>query len=400
MSLFSIFPFGSSVKYALVFDVSSSSVGVALITHQHKNVSSPQILSTHRTQIKFKDSNGQSSLTDSLSTALASATEVAHKFLSKHPQALKEFDTHVVVHAPWVSVSTERSQKIFDQPIKVTKKIIQEFISKSFSNIERDNPNILSAHISSVLLNDYLVSKVNGSLAQKLDVTLILGSVHESIKQVLTSTLSTALPSTQIHFNTFMHTSIELANAFGARNKEYLLADVSGEYIDLAIIKDGTVQAKTSLEFGSNYLLRAIAEQTQSDMQTAKSKLTMFNDNACTPTECRNIRTALKQTEKEWTQIFGDACAALSKEVRIPSSIFLSSSTFAYTWFAENMSKLDFAQFTATSKPFNISSLIDANDVTAFYKSPSTKKDIRLLLASLYVDKYAPNAIYDNIFML
>lgn len=400
MSLPSFLKFGSSAKHALIFDIASSSVGVVVITHHHKKSTPPKILYTSRASIRFDGGEDAQALASALTSALASITEDAHKALSMMYKTVKPFDVHAILHAPWAESTSKNASRTFDQPLKVSKDLIENLIHDSFPDINKGNPNLLAAHISKVALNGYHVREPIGNIAQNLSVTLLVSSAHQTIKESIINTISSAFTERRLYFDTFVHAAYGLAESLGTTHKQYVLADIGGEYTDLTIIRDGTLKTKTSVDFGSNYLLRAIAEKTGVPLEAAKSKFIMLDENTCTPTECRNIRSALVQTESQWTKNFGEACATLSKESRVPDTLFLSSSLFAYKWFANNISRIDFAQFTSTLKPFAITPLIDEGNVDAYYASTSIPRDTRLLLISLFVDKCKTGGTYDKLFVI
>lgn len=400
MSWISFFKFGASAKHALVFDIASSSVGVAYITHNHKKSTSPQILCTSRTPIQFGEGSGADALAKSLVYSITKTLEDILKVRSKLLLKTNSFDIHVVIHAPWAESISKTANKTFKQPVKITNNIIEKFVQVSFPEMFSDNSNLVSAHINKITLNDYMVKEPNDNMANSLGVTISVCSMHKVIKQAVMNSITSTLPSRKLHITSFVHAATVLADPLDGTHKEYVLADVGGEYIDLTVIKDGTLKSKTSLEFGSGYLLRAIASITDTPLATAKSKFVMFNENTCTPAERRKIRQGLKEIEEQWAKNFGEACAMLSENSRIPDNIFLTSSIFAYNWFENSMKKIDFAQFTINSKPFKVIPLMQKDGFDTYYANHSVRKDSRLLLASLFVDKYSPNDAYDKLFMV
>lgn len=392
----------SNVKHAVIFDIASSSVGAALITHHHTKSTSPQVLYTCRTPINFSGGNGADHLANALAQATNTAADCIRIALSKLPKADKTFDVHVISHAPW-SDSISKTENInFQHKTKLTKGLLRKITHKYFPEATQESSNIISSRITQVTLNDYPVAKVLGNTTEKVSVTALSSSMHMLIKNTLISTISQALHSKQMYFDAYTNAVSLLTERADMENKhqDAMLVDVGGEYIGITLIKNGATVAKTSIDFGSNHLLRAIVAGTDMSINTARSKLKMFNDNTCTPTECRNISNMLSSVEEQWVNSFGDTCAILSKKANIPSTVFLSSSTDSYNWFTKNIEKLDFAQFTFTTKPFTVKPVLDIEDVTKFYQHAQIRKDRRLLLESLFVDKCSPNGVYGKMFML
>ena len=404
------FPFSKStyVKHAVIFDIASGSVGVSLITHNHKRSTSPQVLYTSRTPIKFtEDSSGLDALVGALASALIISLDDIVLALAKIPKVSKSFDVHIIAHSPWAT-STSKTQTItFNKPTKFAKKIMNKILSTQFPELDRNqnleqNSNVISTHITDVKLNGYSVQKAIGNTSEDIELTIMINSMHEAIKGLITDNISHTLHTRNLYFDTFVHVSSILVQNRNGRltYMDAMLVDIGGEYIELTVLRNGATVAKTSLNFGSNQLLQTISEKTGASLSIAKSKFVMFNKNTCTPTECRNIRNALNEVESIWVKNFGDACSKLSKESDIPESVFISSDVFAYDWFAKNIEKIDFAQFTFTTKPFKATPILDENFISKYYISSRTRKDRRLLLDSLFVDKYRPEDVYEKLFML
>ncbi len=400
MSLFSFLPLSGGVKYALIFDIASSSVGVALITHHHRRSTSPIILGTARNSISFKDGTSSKALAEALTNAILLAVENGRKLLTQTTLGKSSFDIHTIVHAPWADATAKSADKKFDKPVKITKGVIKKFITTSFPDINSKEPSIASANITQIRLNGYPVKEPDGSEAQTIQLSILLGTMHPDIKGTIVNSISSSFNTHNVNLTTFTYATYKLAQELGNKKSEYLMADIGGEYSHLTTIKDGQLTAKAALDFGTNYILRAIANKFGISIGVAQSKLKLHIDNSCTPTEHKNIREALKEVANEWAQSFGSSCSELSKVSGIPDSIFLSSDSLVYNWFKESMEKIDFSQFTATSKPFNVQPIITNKNSGAFYLNNQITRDRRLLLASLFVDKYDFDGTYEKLFMV
>ncbi len=401
MRLFSLELFGRGNKHALIFDIASSSVGVALITHHHKRSTSPIILGTARNSINFKDGTSSSALAEALSAAISTTIEDGRKLLSESSLYKKDnFDIHTIVHAPWADTTAESAEKKFNKPIKITREVIRRFITDSFPNIHSENQSVVSANITQIKLNGYPVEEPDGSQAQSMQLSILLGTMHPDINNTITNSINSSFNVKNPNLTTFTYATYKLAQELGSKKSEYLIADIGGEYSHLTIIKDGQLSTKAALDFGTNYILRAIADKFDISVTVAQSKLKLHKENACTPAEHKNIREALKEITNDWAQSFGSSCSELSKISGIPDSIFLSSDSLVYNWFKESMEKIDFSQFTSTSKPFNVQPVISDDQSDTFYANRHVTKDQRLLLASLFVDKYDFEGTYEKLFMV
>ncbi len=395
MGLFSFLKI-KKVKYALVFDVANSSVGVALITHNHNKETSPKILYTYRQDIEFeKENNTAESLTKNLKKTFLNVSNKAFENINLFESS--SFDIHIIMHSPWMKIVYESKEQKWKKKQKITRKLLRTFIQKTFSDYLKSN-TLLATHISEIKLNDYIVDNPIGNYANKISIKMFFILTHTVIKNYFINSLHKQFENRKIIFNSFYFASLFLSNKYAQSKKNYLLADIGGEFMHIYLIQNGFIKGDVSIEFGSNFIQRTIESKTGIPKEIIKSKLNMINSNAFAPSETKKIKDALLEEEKVLITLLGDALQKLSSETKLPSSLYIAVADFARGWFFDIFSRVDFAQFTISNSLIKPSDIIDNTNTSIYYLNSRVRKDKRLLINSLFVDRYTDSYKYDKIY--
>ena len=148
--------------------------------------------------------------------------------------------------------------------------------------------------------------------------------------------------------------------------KDFLLVDVTGEVTGIAVIRDSALEDTLSFPYGRNTIVRYVVKKTKSVPEDvlARIKIASSDDqsdiNADMKTdENTDVKEAIFEEEKQWTDMFGKACSELSSETNpLPRKVFLVSDTNSSDWFHKMIERVDFSQFTVTREAFLVDSII------------------------------------------
>lgn len=69
---------------------------------------------------------------------------------------------------------------------------------------------------------------------------------------------------------------------------------------------------------------------------------------------CSSVETALAKAEPELAAAFGAAFGELAAARRLPNTLLLSAHQYFVPWLTAFFERIDFAQFTLTSRPFTV----------------------------------------------
>ena len=384
-------------KYAVVFDITSGSVGAAFITHNHNDPTTPEILEVIRNPIIFDKKAG-----DNIPEQLASATQKTAQDIIVRMHNYKhkgKFDIHIITHAPWSVSTTHTNAKRLKTPLKITKEVIQSFVNTSFPEVLKESASHFNTHVMQVALNGYRIKKPLNKVAQELEVSIISSNMNPAVQEAIEQAIFSVFQGRDsLYMNTMVYATILMAQ--GNDVSEYIIADISEEYTTLTTVRNNKIKESVEIEFGSEYLVRALSEAQKSTLANARSSLAMFFKNTSTPAQNKKIKHILQAQEDDWVEYLGEAFAKLSEKTRMPEIIFLNTPGLTKEWFARTITKIDFAQFTATTQPPMIHQVIDAEAHALHFKNQKTPRDEQLLIASLFVDKYALANVHEDLFVL
>ena len=393
----------SKKKYTVILDIASSSVGAAIVSENKKVPGTPIILFTTREDISFAEENsGADSLTRSLVSTMNLISDSLIDALSVYDVG-SQFSLTVLIHAPWATSSTESAFTKLKEGTVINKKIIDTFVKKSFGHIYDSQDSVFDARIINIELNEYATTKPVGSEAQSLKLSVVSSAMHPSVKSAIIQSVATKFPNIDILMLPLQYVLASVAINILDRIEEYTVIDIGGEYISLSVISNGSITKTSSINFGYNYLLRTLSDTDDSkSLQLEKSKMISLIEDTCTVGQCRKIRESLKTEEAEFSRLFGEAISELSKDKKLPSGVLIFTTRFAEEWFKNMIEKIDFANFSKTSKSFLVQNLLEHSDYGSLYKTTKVRRDRRLLLAAQYsfVDKSRFSNLQEDLFMI
>ncbi|MBL4644766.1 MAG: hypothetical protein JKX80_02785, partial [Candidatus Pacebacteria bacterium] len=373
----------SKSSLALVFDIGSATVGVAIA--KYKKGKPINVFFTHRVLINYGTDQSAKSLGGYVGTAIEKAATEALEQLGRLDVG-SDYTVHAIVHAPWTDSQAQRAEGVLEEETLITRELLQQFTVRHLPEQKVEGRIQFDRHITRIELNGYSTTQPYKKKAKKIAVTILKSSMSDSVHASILNAFSSALPNHDVHIDAFLFAATQLRELF-AGNDAYTIIDVGEEYTSLSIVRDETVAGSAWASFGTEYLIRAISKEDAEARQSAISQLTMYIDNTCTPAQCRDTETALEKPEKEWTRTFGDACTKLSKIHRMPTKTFVSVDKHYGPWFKRVIEKIDFGQFTVTGRPLEAQLLSIEKAARSFSFAESVKRDSMLSLGILFVDK-------------
>ena len=368
--------------YALVFDINSASVGVAVIEHIPKKPI--RIHATHRTPINYGDKSDAQSLGAYLAQAITDIATTGLNSLGKVKGFKGQYDVRALVHAPWAASHPQQADSQLEDETTITKDFLRDFMAQHLPDITPEGRIQFDKHITRIALNGYNTTEPYNKDARHVGITMLNSTMAEPIYQHIMNAFAGVVPNHTVHLDSFVFATTQL-DQLAETVDAYTIVDIGGEYTSINVVRDSTVTGTSWAPFGTEYLVRAVAGDDPDARSTAQSEVVMFLDNTCTPSQCRKIEDALKTSDAQWNKAFGDACAELSKTMRIPSVVFLSVEKRYAPWFKKAIERVDFGQFTVTGRPMHTQLLtIDHNGEYSLMFEGDAKRDTLLALGALY----------------
>jgi len=383
MNALSWLPNLSHSSIAIVFDIGSASVGVAIA--KYKNGEPIEVLFTHRSVISYGEDKSAKSLSTYLNTAIKKAGKKALKAMSDLDVG-SDYVVQAIVHAPWVDSVAEKAEAILEKDTRINREILRQFRAHHLPETKMENRIQFDSHVTQIELNGYNTLDPYDKDAKKIAMTILKSSMSDVVHKAIYSAFSSILPNHEVHIDAFLFVTTQLPELFD-ESDTYTLIDIGEENTSLSIVRDKTIAGSAWADFGTEHLVRAVTAKDPDGRQRARSELGMFMENTCTPAQCRKIETALQGTVRDWTRAFGDACTKLSRIHRVPTKTFVSVDALLWPWFKKEVQKIDFGQFTVTGRPLEAELLSAEKSQRPLSFAKSVKKDSMLSLAILFVDK-------------
>lgn len=367
---------------AVIFDLGSASVGVAVV--QYQNNKPIKVLFTKRILIQYGKEKSAENLATYLTTAIGKLGEEVIQQIGKL-RLSEKYTVHAIAHAPWADSRSERAEGSLPENTTITREILKEFVAQNMPETQTQGRTQFDSHITRIELNGYATTEPYKKRAESLAITVLKSSMSDVIHASLIHTFTKIFPRHEVHIDAFLFVTMQLHELFEG-NDAYTLIDIGDEYISLNVIRNDTVAGSTWATFGTEHLIRALSKNDPDLRQTTISELSMYMANTCTPAQCRKVESALESIEKEWVKAFGDACAQLAKSHRLPSLTYVSVDKRYGPWFKRVIEKLDFGQFSVTGQPLEARLLsVEKSNRTVHY-SENAKRDLMLSLGILFVD--------------
>ena len=378
--------FFSKDSYSFVFDVGSASIGVALVRHEKDRPR--EIIFTHREPIQLKTKTDvANSLGTQIGEAIKKAGGVALEKFSKINGIKDSYSVHVLVHAPWANSQTHHAEGTVPEEAVLSKKVLQKFISENIPILDTSNSRQFDRHVTKIALNGYPTAKPYGKKFTHISIIVLESAMSNTLYTSMNQAFKEIFPNNSVHMDAFLFAATELTKKSDAF-ESYTLVDISGEYASISVVQDGSLAGSTWAQFGSEYLIRALATSDEASRQSIISELSMFMNNTCTPSQCRKVENALQDTEKQLVRSFGDACAQLYKHCKITPRAYVFIDKKYAPWFKKLIERIDFAHFTVTGTPFEVTLVTtDSLSKPIRYREGSRRDALLALGASICVDK-------------
>ncbi|MBM3261257.1 hypothetical protein FJY93_02455 [Candidatus Kaiserbacteria bacterium] len=280
----------------------------------------------------------------------------------------------IVINAPWARSQTIRSTKKFTQETPITEDMIADLAKQALDqSTEIDIPNLLEANVVHIELNGYATAEPVGKSAHTLSVYALISGCDPHIRSIVEETLQKRFASATLIFRSQLRTVLSVTEALPAAPKDFCLIDIGREASIIANIHTDLSVAHHTVSEGMLSIVRRIAGK--GIPEETLSLLRMSLEGTCSSAACAAITEAMIKAEPELVRIYADAMVKLVADRYVPPVLVLLCDDLLFHWLSELFSRIDFTQFTTTTRPFSIIPLHDAASFKSFVTTP---KDVHI----------------------
>ena len=377
MALFS-FMRARGARVELVCDINSATVGAAVVSHTRAKTT---IHHTVRTPIHYTDETGAESLGAAVSAALTQALTEALDALM-HTTQNREFTVRGIVHAPWAHSRSQHTHTQLDEPTVVTKELLQDIVARTLGQHPQSGRRVFERHVTRVELNGYATLAPYGKDAHTVHVSAIESSIAEPVYAAIQRAFKSVVPEQTVHLDAFVYALTSLKDILRTEDA-YTVADIGGEYTSLTMMRNDAIVDTTSLAFGTEHLVRAVARDDADALAAARSEIALYLSDTCTPSQCRSIEQALAPAQHSWQEMFLKGLERISHNHRLPNAVYVFVNAQYVPWFAKALALPEGAPYTITGKPLKpYMPYTQLHDHQITY-AQGVKPDTLLMLAAL-----------------
>jgi len=318
----------SSSGYALLVDVGSGSVGLAIVAPTES--ATPIWSHREHTSLKVTKSVGESSkaVVTAIMNVMMEFEAQGRKALTEHNRTARIDIIQVTVSAPW-SYTVARTVKFEkDEPFIISKDLLTELATAAADQameefeakhslqdlgVQETSRTILDTHA-----NGYRISTPNKQTAKQLSVTHVNTLIREEIVASLTDMQQKLLPAAQLDITSFMMANYYVTDALQPSGVDFCLVDITNEATELGIVRHNALQYSTHVAFGRASIAREIAVATGAPLHDAFTSMRTMQDSQETQTD---INATLAAYQAQIIQLFKETGDRLS----IPKHIYLEA---------------------------------------------------------------------------
>jgi cell division ATPase FtsA len=329
--MFGLSKHGPDGRYAIIFDVGSATVGVAITASDIVTKENP-IVYTHREVAVLRSEVNEDSPTRYIEEAFMRALMVLEQ---EGIAAMRRYDKHatidsivVSVAAPWAYTITQQAEYIHEVPFTITETLIESLVAtaeaesvknaKTIDFLSERGLEVVTSKTLHMTANGYTVNDPIGLEASKLYISHSSGIVSSHLVETIITQLAEVYPDIVPEINTFMLAMYMIVRDQFPNIGEACMVDVTGEATEIGLIRNGELRKVTHTLVGHRTVVRAL--ETKLKLPNAQAA-TLITDTQLPLNDKQ--RMVFDSICEEYIDELAIAFRSLGDTLSIPKSIYL-----------------------------------------------------------------------------
>lgn len=373
-----------SGRAVAVADIGGGSAGVAIVEPSANGPA--KILASERAVLPYEDRSPDASATG----VLAQLNEVAAKAFASYSSRKDKTSTSVgaayaVIRAPWTQSKTLRASSEFKEETVVEPQMISALAQEALKGLEgADQANVFETTVVRVELNGYPTASPKGKPAHDIAVSLLASECDQKIRAGVSDALSRVFSCPPPTLRSGTRALLSVLRESAVLPKDCFVVNMTSLGTSLVVVRKGVVGDSTTVPEGTHSILKRVGGGKLPEETLTLMRLLALDQ--CENESCEAIKTSLAQAEPELVKVFGEALGKMSAARRIPNTLVLAAPQDIAPWFSLFLSRIDFAQFTVTTRPFAPRALSPQDLKELIVYVPGVKLDPGLSVASALVN--------------
>lgn len=376
-------------KLILVLDIRSSSVGGALFLSE--NSLKPKIIYSIRENIISKEVFNPDEFLDLTLKSLDTIVANIYKMNFGAPDKI-----FCILSSPWHISETRVINFEKNTPFIFTPKFVDTLLQKEMGFLKEESSNnykdeqvrFFELKNIKVSINGYEVDDPINKKAQKLEINLFVSISPEQILNKIEQVINKHFNFKNVSFSSFILSSFTLVRDMYIDKEDFLLVDIGGEVTDVYMAKENILNTSASFPLGTNFLAREVASFLRCSLSEANSLVLLFIKGHLHKDLYKKIQPIIEKTKIKWLKDFEQSLAVVSKELYIPSTIYVILEKEYQDFFKDLIEKEEYSQYNSSVSKFKVLFLnSDILHNLASFKD-STVRDPFLIIDSVYINRF------------
>lgn len=367
-----------------VLDIGSAGVGGALVAYTPDAI--PEIVYTTR-----RMTITHTPTPDALAHTLTQTLQRVVGDLTTAPPlgdiGMGISDIHCVFAAPWYTGKAHSTVRTFEVPTRISDDMLNALADETEKDPDTTTTHVpMERAILSMTANGYPTDTPVGVEAREVALQRYTSSLSSSVYADVCAVLNTHWRSEDIHLHSY---ALTLATAFRdlapGDTPSCTIIDVSGEVTDVLIVRDGVLETSASFPYGSNALIRALAERSGATHTEARARLRRFFAHADTAAAHTFTAATLETPTFSWRDQLRRTLTEIADERAIPPETYVAAAAEMHPWFARAAHEM---HVPGTAMPLAVQQL-DVRALSAYCRTQTgVRFDLFLALAAYYTHVY------------
>lgn len=338
-------------KIVAVADVGSDSVGVCIIRVQKDGHATA--LAWHEATLPFEERSIEQKIAGVLSllndTCEKSLALYAETEMGKRVRSISS--AYAIIRAPWANSKAWRSAISFEKEEYITDDIIGNLVRVGISeDKEVDHSKLFEAAVVRFELNGYPTRVPAGKWARTVAVMDLFSECDVAMSSKIAEILQRVFSVKSCILRSETRALLSVLNDDLVRSRNHIVIMMSGDCTNCIVIRHDVAAEHVVVPEGSRTIIKKVAGDGMSE--EVLSLLRMTARDTCSTPACEKLNASLSRIEPELVKMFGDVFGSLASVIRLPNDLILIAEADIIPWMAQFFSRIDFGQFTATTRPF------------------------------------------------
>ncbi len=261
-------------------------------------------------------------------------------------------EVQVTLGDPWSTSKVVRATKKFGSDVIITEKMIADLAKELLAENSTKDQDLFEASVVRTELNGYNSGKPERKRARQLSLSVLMSTFQSGSRASVQRIVEKLFPHVIPTFRSSIRANTTVIQEVIPDSKDYLIVTILSGATAFTVVRDGTMGESSISEIGMASIVKRISASGMPE--ETLTTLKMLARDQCSEPACDIIRASMGTIEPELVRDYGEALGKCAFERRVPNTLVLLSHPDILPWMARFFARIDFAQFTLTTQPFDV----------------------------------------------